>query len=94
MFSPKVMCSLQVNKPFPLSLDVITTDTSKTAGDPQRRECQLRQTVCTGGGGKKIHPTIMREGYRCTNSITCKEDLVNIASDPKLIGVMEAGDPS
>lgn len=43
---------------------------------------------------KKTHLTIRRKAYCCTNSITWKEDLVNIASDPKIIGVMETGDPS
>lgn len=43
---------------------------------------------------KKTHLTIKNELYCCTNSITRKEDLVNIASDPKLIGVTKAGDLS
>lgn len=33
MFSPEVVCSFQVNNSFPFSLDVITGDTSKTAGE-------------------------------------------------------------
>lgn len=39
--------------------------------------------------GKKTHLTVKEELYCCTNSIMWKEDLVNIASDPQLIGVTE-----
>ena len=43
---------------------------------------------------KNTYLTIKWEVYCCTNSIMRKEDLENIGSDPKLIGVMEIADPN
>lgn len=36
IFFKRVVCSFQVDNSFPLSLDVITDDTSKTAGEQHK----------------------------------------------------------
>lgn len=81
-----------MNNSFPfLSLDVITADTSNTPVEYQRNASWDRSVQQVN---KNTHLAIRRELYCCTNSIMRKDDLENTASDPKLIGVIEAGDPS
>lgn len=70
----------QTSRSFLFSLDVI-------AGDSRRGTRANVHWDCTNGGREKTHLTIKAEVHGCTNSITWEADLVNVASDPILMGV-------
>lgn len=70
----------QMSSPFLFSLDVITGDSKRgTRANAYRDSTKVRK--------EKTHLTIKAEAYRCTNSITWGADLVNVASDPILMGL-------
>lgn len=72
---------------FLFSLDVIT-------GNSRRITKANVHWVCPKGRREKTHLTIKAGGHCCTNSITWEAVIVNVASDPHLMGVTKTGAPS